>query len=102
MPQTPADLLADFFEQNPACYHISGSSLFMNVLRSIIAGPKAISELASEHNSIDPEDLRLVVSALQTAGLVFKPKNIQKEFYSPTEKASKFLELLGNAKTFYE
>jgi len=70
----------------------------MRFLRTIAQEPKTIVELAQSASNVEELDVRLAVSALESAKLVKKAFNIQKEVYSLGGKGEEFLEKYANAK----
>lgn len=92
------DEFVSFLQKYPECYSISKSGVMMRFLRAIAQAPKTVSELAQSASNVEELDVKLAVTALESAKLVKKAFNIQKEVYSLQEKGVEFLEKYDNAK----
>ena len=88
----------DFIEKYPECYAIAQAPVFLRFLRHISDSPRSFAELLSEVPGVEEMDLKLILLALEDAGLVTKAKNIQREVFFVTDKAKTLLEKYDGAK----
>ncbi len=102
MVSDPQQEYADFLEQNPACYTISQSKIFMFVIKTIINSPKSFSELMEGVKPITEEDMRLILTALKSAKIISKPLASQAEIYCITPLGRKFMEKFQKTQDSFE
>ena len=79
MVGTPQQEFVEYIEKYPECFEIAQSPLFMRFLRHIVSSPRSFSELVSEARNVEENDLKLILLALETALLISRAQNIQKE-----------------------